>query len=141
MTNHASLSPSGSHRWLNCTPSAMLESEFPGGTSLAAEEGTAAHAFCEHKLKKALRKRSRRPVSDYDSDEMQDYTDSYVEYVLEKLEIAKQTCKDPMVLIEQKVDFSEYVVDVYGSADCIIVSDDTLQIIDFKYGLGVLVNA
>ncbi|MBS4899875.1 MAG: DUF2800 domain-containing protein [Clostridiales bacterium] len=141
MSNHAFLSPSGSHRWLNCTPSAMLEFEFPGGTSLAAEEGTVAHAFCEHKLKKALHKRSKRPVSDYDSDEMQEHTDSYVEYVLEQLEIAKQTCKDPTVLIEQKVDFSEFVPEGYGTADCIIVSDDTLQIIDFKFGLGVLVNA
>lgn len=141
MSKHAFLSPSGSHRWLNCTPSAMLESEFPGGSSSAAEEGTAAHAFCEHKLKKALRRRSKRPVSDYDSDEMQEYTDSYVDYVLEQLEVAKQICKDPMVLIEQKVDFSEYVPDGYGTADCIIVSDDTMQIIDFKYGLGVLVDA
>ena len=141
MSKHAFLSPSGSHRWLNCTPSAMLESEFPGGSSSAAEEGTAAHEFCEHKLKKALLRRSKRPVSDYDSDEMQEYTDSYVDYVLEQLEVAKQTCKDPMVLIEQKVDFSEYVPDGYGTADCIIVSDNTLQIIDFKYGLGVLVDA
>lgn len=141
MSKHAFLSPSGSHRWLNCTPSAMLESEFPGGSSSAAEEGTAAHAFCEHKLKKALRRRSKRPVSDYDSDEMQEYTDSYVDYVLEQLEVAKQTCKDPMVLIEQKVDFSEYVPDGYGTADCIVVSDDAMQIIDFKYGLGVLVDA
>lgn len=141
MSKHAFLSPSGSHRWLNCTPSAMLESEFPGGSSSAAEEGTVAHAFCEHKLKKALRRRSKRPVSDYDSDEMQEYTDSYVDYVLEQLEVAKQTCKDPMVLIEQKVDFSEYVPDGYGTADCIIVSDDTMRIIDFKYGLGVLVDA
>lgn len=141
MSKHAFLSPSGSHRWLNCTPSAMLESEFPGGSSSAAEEGTAAHAFCEHKLKKALRRRSKRPASDYDSDEMQEYTDNYVDYVLEQLEVAKQTCKDPMVLIEQKVDFSEYVPDGYGTADCIIVADDTMQIIDFKYGLGVLVDA
>lgn len=141
MSKHAFLSPSGSHRWLNCTPSAMLESKFSGGSSSAAEEGTAAHAFCEHKLKKALRRRSKRPVSDYDSDEMQEYTDSYMDYVLEQLEVAKQTCKDSMVLIEQKVDFSEYVPDGYGTADCIIVADDTMQIIDFKYGLGVLVDA
>lgn len=141
MSKHAFLSPSGSHRWLNCTPSAMLESKFSGGSSSAAEEGTAAYAFCEHKLKKALRRRSKRPVSDYDSDEMQEYTDSYMDYVLEQLEVAKQTCKDSMVLIEQKVDFSEYVPDGYGTADCIIVADDTMQIIDFKYGLGVLVDA
>ena len=141
MAKHAFLSPSGSHRWMNCTPSAMLESEFPPGTNSAAEEGTAAHAFCEHKLKKALHKRSKRPVSTYDSDEMQEYTDNYVEYVLEQLAAAKQKCKDPVLLIEQKVDFSEYVQDGYGTADCIIASDDVLHIIDMKYGLGVLVDA
>lgn len=96
MSKHAFLSPSGSQCWLNCIPSAMLESEFPGGSSSAAEEGTAVHAFCEHKLKKALQRRSKGSVSDYDSDEMQEYTVSYVDYVLEQLEIAKHTCKDPM---------------------------------------------
>ena len=70
MSKHAFLSPSSSHRWLNCTPSASLESEFENKTSHASEEGTAAHAWCEHKLKKALRRRSKRPVSSYDSDEM-----------------------------------------------------------------------
>lgn len=141
MSKHALLSPSSSHRWMNCTPSAMLEAEFENKSSSAAEEGTAAHAFCEHKLKKALRMRSKRPVSDYDTDEMQEHTDAYVEFVLEQLEIAKQTCKDPIILIEQKVDFSDYVPDGFGTADCLIVSDDKLQIIDFKYGLGVLVEA
>lgn len=58
MGNHALLSPSSSHRWLQCTPSAVLETEFENKSSNAAEEGTAAHALCEHKLKKALRRRS-----------------------------------------------------------------------------------
>ena len=141
MGKHAFLSPSSSHRWLNCTPSASLESEFENKTSQAAEEGTAAHAWCEHKLKKALRRRSKRPISSYDSDEMQEYTDAYVDFVLEQLDIAKQNCNDPLVLIEQHVDFSEYVPDGYGTADCVIVSDDKLHIIDFKYGMGVLVDA
>lgn len=141
MGKHALLSPSGSNKWLNCTPSAVLESEFESTTSQAAEEGTAAHALAEHKLKKALHIRSRRPVSSFDSDEMQEHTDAYVEFVLEQLETAKQRCNDPLILIEQQVDFSEYVPDGYGTADCIIVSDDTLHIIDFKYGMGVLVDA
>ena len=68
MGKHSILSPSGSRRWLNCTPSARLEQEFADTESEAAKEGTAAHALCEHKLKRALRRRSKRPVSDYDSD-------------------------------------------------------------------------
>lgn len=141
MSKHAFLSPSSSHRWLNCTPSASLESEFENKTSPAAEEGTAAHEWCEHKLRKALHRRSKRPVTPYDSDEMQAYADAYVEFVLEQLGIVKQNCKDPIVLIEHHVDFSAYVPDGYGTADCVIVSDTNLHIIDFKYGMGVLVDA
>ena len=141
MADHAVLSASGSHRWLNCTPSARLELEFENTGSEAAREGTAAHALCEHKLKRTLRMRSKRPVSDYDSDEMEECTDAYVEFVMEQYEAAKQVCKDPVVLIEQRLDFSCYVPDGFGTGDCIIISDDKLHIIDFKYGMGVLVEA
>lgn len=138
---HAKLSASSAHRWMNCNPSANLEREFADRTSEAAAEGSAAHALCEHKLRKALKMRSTRPVSKYDSDEMELYTDSYVEFVLEQIEVAKQHCADPFVLIEQRLDFSCYVPDGFGTGDCLIVADKLLHIIDFKYGLGVLVDA
>ncbi len=141
MVDHAVLSASGSHRWLNCTPSARLELEFENTGSEAAREGTAAHALCEHKLKRALHMRSKRPVSEYDSDEMEEHTDAYVAYIMEQYEAAKQVCKDPVILIEQKLDFSCYVPDGFGTGDCLIISDDRLHIIDFKYGMGVLVEA
>lgn len=141
MGKHSILSPSGSHRWLNCTPSARLEQEFSDSESEAAKEGTAAHALCEHKLKRALRRRSKRPVSDYDSDEMEECSDAYVDFVMEQYEAAKLVCKDPVILIEQKLDFSCYVPDGYGTGDCIIVSDDRIHIMDFKYGTGVMVEA
>lgn len=138
---HAKLSASSAHRWMNCNPSANLEREFADRTSEAAAEGSAAHALCEHKLRKALKMRSTRPISKYDSDEMEMYTDSYVEFVLEQIEVAKQHCADPFVLIEQRLDFSCYVPDGFGTGDCLIVADKLLHIIDFKYGLGVLVDA
>ena len=138
---HAVLSASSSHRWLNCTPSAMLEKSFENKGSEAAAEGTAAHELCEHKLKKALKRRSKRPVSDYNTDEMEECSDAYVDFIMEQYEQAKQKCKDPVVLIEQRLDFSAYVPDGFGTGDCLIVSDDTLHIVDFKYGLGVLVEA
>lgn len=141
MADHAVLSASGSYRWLNCTPSARLELEFENTGSEAAREGTAAHALCEHKLKRALHMRSRRPVSDYDSDEMEECTDAYVDFVMEQYEAAKQICEDPVILIEQRLDFSCYVPDGFGTGDCLIISDDRLHIIDFKYGMGVLVEA
>lgn len=141
MGSHAILSASGSHRWLNCLPSARLEFEFEDKESTAAAEGTAAHALCEYKLRKVLRMRSKRPISIYDSDEMEEYTNNYVDFVMEQLEIAKQCCRDPLVLIEQKLDFSCYVPQGFGTGDCIIIADEKLHIIDFKYGMGVLVDA
>ena len=138
---HAILSASSSHRWLNCNPSARLEQEFADRETDAAAEGTAAHALCEHKLRRALKMRSKKPISPYDCDEMDAYTDAYVEFVMEALAEAKQECKDPLVLIEQKLDFSCYVPDGYGTGDCLIVADKLLHIIDFKYGQGVLVDA
>lgn len=141
MSKHAILSASGAHRWLNCTPSARLELEFDDNSGEAAAEGTAAHALSEHKLRKALKMRSKKPVSPYDSDEMDNYTDGYVEFVLEVIEQTKQICSDPLILIEQRLDFSNYVPDGFGTGDCVIIADGTLHIIDFKYGQGVLVSA
>ena len=72
---------------------------------------------------------------------MDEYTDAYVDFVLEQLELAKQSCSDPLVLIEQHLDFSKYVPDGFGTGDCILISDKALHIIDLKYGMGILVNA
>lgn len=138
---HAILSASGAHRWMNCTPSARLELEFADNSGEAAAEGTAAHALAEHKLRKALKLSSTRPTSQYDSDEMEECTDGYVEFVMEVIEGLKQTCSDPKVLIEQRLDFSYFVPDGFGTGDCVVIGDGTLHIIDFKYGRGVLVYA
>ena len=138
---HAILAASSAHRWLNCTPSARLEQEFEEHSTEAAQEGTAAHALAEHKLRKALKLQTRKPKSEYDSDEMDAYTDGYVAYVLEAYESAKQHCPDALLLIEQRLDFSNYVQDGFGTGDALIVADDVLNIIDFKFGQGILVEA
>ena len=141
-SKHAILSASSSHRWLNCSPSARLEQEFEDRETEAAAEGTAAHALCEHKLRRALKLQSRRkPISRYDCDEMDMHTDNYVQFVLETLSEARQHCPDPLINIEQRLDFSCYVPDGFGTGDCIIISDKTMHVIDFKYGQGVLVEA
>lgn len=140
-SDHALLSASGAHRWLNCTPSARLESDEPESTSTAAEQGTAAHALAEHKLRRALKQRSKRPVSAWIDDEMETLTDDYVAYVQEHISIVEETCGDPQVLIEQRLDFSHIVPGGFGTGDCVIIAEPTLQIIDLKYGQGVLVEA
>ena len=143
MGKHALLSASSSKRWLSCTPSARLEEQFrdEAGGSVYAEEGTAAHALAEHKLKKALKRRSKRPVSDYHCDEMEECTDGYVAYAMEQVELARQECADPVVLIEQRLDYSAYVPEGFGTGDLLIVADKVLTVIDLKYGKGVAVEA
>lgn len=141
MGQHAILSASASKRWMNCTPSALLEKQFADEESIYAAEGTAAHALAEHKLKRFLKKRSKRPVSDYDCDEMEECTDDYVSFAMEQIEKAKLSCSDPVVMIEQRLDFSRWVPEGFGTGDLVIVADDTLYIVDLKYGKGIAVSA
>lgn len=143
MSKHAFLSPSASHRWLNCPPSAKLNAAVPDQTSPYAQQGTCAHELCAYLVEKALGREVTDPTEnlDYYDAEMQTCAEGYAAFVMEEYEKAKQTCPDPEVLIEQKVDFSKWVKDGTGTADCIILADGTAEIIDYKHGLGVLVSA
>lgn len=138
---HALLSASSAHRWLHCPPSAKLTAGVTEAPSEAALQGTAAHALAEHKLRRALKQQSKRPVSKYEDDEMNTHTDDYVSYVLEQYEQAKQATPGAVIYIEQHLDFSNVVPGGFGTGDCLIVADGTLHVIDLKYGLGVLVEA
>lgn len=138
---HALLSASSAHRWLHCPPSAKLTAGVTEAPSEAALQGTAAHALAEHKLRRALKQQSKRPVSKYEDDEMNTHTDDYVSYVLEQYEQAKQATPGAVIYIEQHLDFSHVVPGGFGTGDCLIVADGTLHVIDLKYGLGVLVEA
>ena len=136
---HAVLSASSAHRWLNCAPSARLEQTFADRETQAAAEGSAAHALAEHKLRRALKLQTKKPVSA--STAMRAYTDGYVQFVLEALAQAREKSPDALLLIEQKLDFSRWVPEGFGTGDALIVADDTLHILDLKYGQGVLVEA
>lgn len=138
---HAILSASSSHRWLECTPSARLEQEFNEYETVASKEGTAAHALAEHKLKRKLKMRSERPISEFNDEDMELYTDDYADYVFEQYTKAKRYDENAQIFIEQRLDFSCYVPDGFGTGDAVIISKGKLQIIDLKYGMGVLVNA
>lgn len=141
--NHAILSASSSHRWLECPPSAKLCAEQPDTASEYAQEGTDAHALCEHKLKALLGTETIDPTENltYYDEEMEHCANEYAVYVSEQVEKAETACKDPVVLIEQRLDFSRWVPDGFGTGDCVIVADSTLSVIDFKYGKGVEVLA
>ena len=143
MGSHALLSASSSKRWLNCPPSARLCAEVEDTTSEYAKEGTDAHTLCEYKVKKMLGIKMQDPTNTlyYYNEEMERCAEEYASYILEIIEDAKQYCKDPLVLIEQRLDFSRYVPDGFGTGDCLIIADKTLYIVDFKYGKGVEVDS
>lgn len=143
MTKHSILSASASHRWLNCPPSVRLTEELPDTTSDFALEGTDAHVLCAYLVEKALGRNARDPTEDlaFYNDEMQDCAEEYRNYVMEQVEKAKGYSRDPTVLIEQRMDFSKWVPEGFGTGDCLIVADGLLQVIDYKHGLGVLVDA
>ncbi|HAJ97303.1 MAG TPA: DUF2800 domain-containing protein, partial [Ruminococcus sp.] len=137
--SHAKLSASSSARWLACPPSALLNAKVADTASDFAREGTCAHELAEYKVNKLLGHNVRDPTENLDffDSEMSECTDSYVQY------IAEETAKyhQPVVMVEQRLDFSSYVPDGFGTGDCIIVADETLTVIDFKYGKNVLVSA
>lgn len=141
--SHALLSASSSARWLNCPPSARLSEEIQDVTSEFAAEGTDAHALCEYKLRKVLGLSfgEKLPYLEWYSQEMEDSATDYVAYILELLSEVKKTCKNPMVLIEQRLDFSRYVQEGFGTGDCVIVSNGYIHIVDVKYGKGIPVDA
>ena len=139
---HALLSASGSARWLNCTPSPLLEDQYPDSDSEAAAEGTAAHELAEYKLRQLMGvDAGERPTSQWDSEEMESHTDDYADHVMATLSHAQETSPAATLLIEHRLDFSHLVPEGFGTGDAIIIADDTMTIIDLKYGKGVEVSA
>lgn len=144
---HAYLSASGAHIWLHCTPSVRLGAQFPDKGSEYAAEGTLAHALAELKVRKKFE--VMKP-SEYEAalneirlnplyqPEMDGYTDEYIDYIT-KLCMAFPT--KPYVVAERRLDFSHIVPEGFGTGDCIIIHEDELHVVDFKYGKGVPVAA
>ena len=143
MAKHAVLSASSSERWLNCPPSARLCEAYEDKGSDYAAEGTDAHTLCEFRLKQALGIPADDPIENLSwyNEEMEECAQGYAAYVVELLETAKQTCSDPVVMIEQRVNFSRWVKEGFGTADCIIIADGVMNICDYKHGKGVEVSA
>lgn len=138
---HALLSASGSHRWMACPPSARLEEGCQNKESDAAKEGTVAHELCELKVKIQLGEDVS--MSEYEAlkenplftKEMDACTNIYADYCIDT---AKE--ENGLPLIEVELDLSSYIPEGFGTVDCVIVSEDTLHVIDFKYGRGVEVS-
>lgn len=150
MPKHARLSASGAYRWLACTPSAKLEEQFPNESSIYAEEGTLAHSVCEITARYFLGELSEVDYenqlqefsqSKYYTNEIRDCAVEYAKLIKNKIEGAYVFCSDAFAILETRVDFSKWVKNGFGTSDCVIVADNILEVVDFKFGKGVPVEA
>lgn len=146
-TQHALLSASSAHRWLHCTGSPLLEKDFPDSTSVYAQEGTLAHELCELKLtaytgeitkRKLTSMKNKLMKSELWQPEMDSTSEAYLDYIKD---ITMSYTVKPVILTEKKVDFSRYVPEGFGTADCLVLAGDTLHVVDYKHGKGVVVDA
>ena len=135
---HAKLSASGSHIWMNCPRSYVLTKDLPDVDTPFSEEGTRAHAYCEYLLNKNIRKLTVDEIVP-DDQEMKISGLAYLDFVGDKY--VENYEELPVLEVEQKVDFSPWVEDGFGTCDCLIIERDQIKIIDFKYGKGVKVDA
>lgn len=144
---HALLSASSSKQWLHCPPSVRLQENFPNESSVYAAEGTFAHEVCEYKVRKYLKERVKRPQSEeYDTEEIEQITDVYAEFVISIIEQMKENGCEPLAFVEERVDYSRIAPSGFGTADMLIIGKDEqgrgiLHVCDFKTGAGVFVDA
>lgn len=149
--SHALLSASKAARWLSCTPSARLEDEFgEAKTSPYAQEGTLAHELAELYLKRDVlqvltEKEFDSALEHIESDdlfneEMLDVVPIYTDYCAAQYAEAQANSKLAIMDVEQKLDLTEYVPEAFGTADCVVINDGVMEVIDLKYGKGVAVS-
>lgn len=145
---HALLSASSAHRWLECPISVRMTADMPDTAGEAAAEGTLAHSIVEERLdsiiangkwpKKASAKMRMderyRPV-------MEEHADTMVGYVMDIFDGLNDGIHDPILMSEQRLDFSRWVPDGYGTGDALVIADGVIHVIDYKYGKGVPVYA
>ena len=134
---HALLSASSSHRWLACPASAVAAEAYPNPDTEFTREGTQAHEVAEEVARERLGLVPNYYTWDEDiNTEMADCAKAYADYIQEQMK-----SDDAVVLLEQRVDFSPWVPEGFGTCDCIIIQADTMTVIDYKYGQGVPVSA
>ena len=147
---HARLNASSSHRWMMCPPSVKLSEQFEDKPSTYAEEGSFLHELCELKLHRYLGDMAAEAVeaqyaehrdSEFYSDEAENVTDEYVNFCVETIEAVRSSCPDPLIMVEHRLDYSEYVPEGFGTGDLVIVADGVIEVVDFKSGRGVRVDA
>ncbi|WP_069648961.1 DUF2800 domain-containing protein [Caloranaerobacter ferrireducens] len=150
MGEHALLSASGAYRWLKCPPSVRLEELVEEESNEYAKEGSFAHTLAELKLSYYLgnlneaqynRQLKAMKKDNYYTAEMEQFIETYTTLAIEKINEAKVRTKDPIIMIEMRLDYSPWVPEGFGTGDLVLVTDEILEIVDLKYGKGIKVSA
>ena len=146
---HAKLSASGASRWLMCTPSAVLETQFPDSKSETAQEGTLAHSIGELIIRNKTGRVGNDAVKDcmknlakskFYNPELLEYAEDYALYVLGEFVKTQSKTPDAILEVEARLDMTDFIPEGFGTGDAVIIADGTLRIIDLKYGKGVSVS-
>lgn len=147
---HAKLSASGSEKWMTCTPSARLEEQFPDDESEFAKEGTFAHEVFELALQmwlgrvpeaEARAQYAELKQNKFWSQDLEDHVRAAVEKAKAAITAARERCKDPVIFVEKRLDFSVWVPEGFGTGDLVIITDDLVEVQDLKFGKGIHVSA
>lgn len=145
---HSPLSASSAYAWIACAQYLKMLQAFPDEDSKYAAAGTLAHAIAEFKArtyfleptsKRAYNAKLKKLQQDpaYDS-EMDAATDIYLDELKEQALSFKEK---PFIAMEQRVEYSEYAPDGFGTADCIMIGEGRIHVNDYKNGSGVPVAA
>ena len=145
---HALLSASSAHRWLECPPSVLMTADLPDTAGTAAAEGTLAHSIVEERLEGIIQKgiwpkkaSAKLRMNELYRPVMEEHADTFVDYVMRLYDEATPNTPDALLLSEQRLDFSRWVPDGFGTGDALVIADDVMHVIDYKYGKGVPVDA
>ncbi|REK69317.1 DUF2800 domain-containing protein [Paenibacillus paeoniae] len=150
---HSLLGASKAAQWINCPPSARLQEHIPDTRSAFADEGTLAHELSENKLERRLmicnskqreqldKELEKIQANEFYGPEMEKAISEYCEIVEERYMEARARTADAVMLLEERLDFSEWVPNGYGTGDVVLIADGVMEIIDLKYGKGVPVSA
>ncbi len=154
MAAHALLSASSSKIWLNCTPAARAQLAFPDEESVFAREGTFGHALAVARLapllglplepdetEDALRASADGQEFLKPGTDLSDRVDEYVARCVELSEALRAAERDVLILLEQRLDYSDWVPEGFGTGDLVIVTPSTLYVRDLKLGRNVFVDA
>lgn len=139
MTDHAERSPSSAVRWMACPGSPEAEKPYPNTSNAYADEGTLAHKLEEVCLRSGKDAEEfvgevlvDGEVSGEITTEMADYVQKAIDY------IRSLTTSTSLLMVEERVQFSEYVLRSFGTADAIIIDGGHVHIVDLKYGMNVV---